>query len=87
MMRMFAIFDKKAQIFSDPICRLNSALAERDFQSIVGDTGTVYYKHPDDFALYEIGVWNAEKAEVQSIIPPVLVCDGSKFKAHLEVVN
>lgn len=88
IMRLFAIFDKVAQIYTDPISRLNSAVAERDFKTVCGDEGTVYNKHPNDFALYELGSWDPSTGGIESFVPPILVCDGSKFaRPNLEVVN
>lgn len=54
-MRLYSIYDDKAEQFSPPQVYLNDMLALRSFQGIVNDDKMLIKKYPEDFSLYYIG--------------------------------
>lgn len=66
---LFSVYDKKAEFFSDPFCRLTRSEALRDFSDLVRDNSTSVSRHPEDYALYLLAVfenvsgsWTVRKA-------------------------
>lgn len=57
-MRLYSIYDSKAEQFSPPQVYLNDMLALRAFEGIVNDDKMLIKKYPEDFTLYYIGNLN-----------------------------
>lgn len=56
--KIFAIFDKKSGLFSGLTLFVNYAEAVRSFQDAVGNSGSLFCSHPEDFDLYCLGEFN-----------------------------
>lgn len=54
-LRLYSIYDSKAEQFSPPQVYHNDMLALRGFESIVNDDKMLIKKYPEDFTLYYIG--------------------------------
>lgn len=54
-MRLYSIYDSKAEQFSPPQVYHNDMLALRAFEGIVNDDKMLIKKYPEDFSLYYIG--------------------------------
>lgn len=54
-MRLYSIYDSKAEQFSPPQVYHNDMLALRAFQGIVNDDKMLIKKYPEDFSLYYVG--------------------------------
>lgn len=54
-MRLYSIYDDKAEQFSPPQVYHNDMLALRTFQGIVNDDKMLIKKYPEDFSLYYVG--------------------------------
>lgn len=54
-MRLYSIYDDKAEQFSPPQVYHNDMLALRAFQGIVNDDKMLIKKYPEDFSLYYVG--------------------------------
>lgn len=54
-MRLYSIYDDKAEQFSPPQVYHNDMLALRAFQGIVNDDKMLIKKYPEDFSIYYIG--------------------------------
>lgn len=65
-MRIFTVYDEKACVFGQPQFMLTDGIALRMFGDLIQDPSTVIAKHPEDFALYEIGSYD----ETTGIITP-----------------
>ncbi len=64
IMKIFTIKDKKStygQLFTE----LNQLVALRNFNEVCNDVNTMIYKHPEDYALYEIGEYDNETGEIK----------------------
>lgn len=54
-MRLYSIYDSKAEQFSPPQVYLNDMLALRAFEGIVNDDKMLIKKYPEDFSLHYLG--------------------------------
>lgn len=54
-MRLYSIYDSKAEQFSPPQVYHNDMLALRAFEGIVNDDKMLIKKYPEDFTLYYVG--------------------------------
>lgn len=81
---MFAIKDAKLNAFMQPFAMSTRGQAIRAFSDQVNDAGTFSSKHPEDFTLYEIAVYNDETAamEYDDLVTkgnPVNLANGTDF--------
>lgn len=54
-LRLYSIYDMKAEQFSPPQVYHNDLLALRAFEGLVNDDKTLINNYPEDFSLYYIG--------------------------------
>lgn len=54
-LRLYSIYDSKAEQFSPPQVYHNDLLALRAFEGIVNDDKMLIKKYPEDFTLYYVG--------------------------------
>lgn len=55
MLKMFTVFDSKADTYIPPFCMRSTGEAIRGFITILNDDISDYCKYPADFTLFEIG--------------------------------
>lgn len=55
LLRLYSIYDNKAEQFSPPQVYHNDMLALRGFEGLVNDDKMLVNKYPEDFSLYYIG--------------------------------
>jgi len=70
-MVIFSIYDVKALAFITPFFLNNTAMAVRAFNDCAMDKGHMFNKHPEDYALYRLGVWDDHSAGIELERPPV----------------
>lgn len=54
-MKMFLIYDSKAEIYHNPLFNRTSQEGIRQFQTIANDKNTTIGMYPGDFTLFEVG--------------------------------
>lgn len=54
-LKLYSIYDSKAEQFSPPQVYHNDMLALRAFEGIVNDDKMLIKKYPEDFSLYYVG--------------------------------
>lgn len=54
-LRLYSIYDNKAEQFSPPQVYHNDMLALRAFEGLVNDDKTLINSYPEDFSLYYVG--------------------------------
>lgn len=54
-LRLYSIYDSKAEQFSPPQVYHNDMLALRAFEGLVNDDKTLINTYPEDFSLYYLG--------------------------------
>lgn len=55
LLRLYSIYDSKAEQFSPPQVYHNDMLALRAFEGLVNDDNTLINSYPEDFSLHYIG--------------------------------
>lgn len=72
---MLAIRDSKSEVFGRPFFMSTVGQAIRSFEDEVRreDENNMINRHPEDFALYKLGMYNDEDGQVQTITPQLLM--------------
>lgn len=71
-LRVFSIRDEKAGAYLTPVFFASVAQALRTFGDAVTNKDSGFSKHPEDYALYEIGVYDDNAGEIKGITPKFL---------------
>lgn len=69
-LKSFAIFDEKIGAYNPPFFERAVGLAVRTFGDAVNDEKSGLNKHPEDFALYEIGAYDEESGAFENLPKP-----------------
>lgn len=65
LLRAYSLHDVKALNYSPPFFQHNNGLATRMLQDLVNDQGTSVGRHPADFKLYCVGVFDDSNGSFQ----------------------
>ncbi len=66
---MYTIFDSKAEIYNLPFYFINDGQATRQFSDAVQNPETPFGKHPEDYTLFRIGLYEDTTAQFESTTP------------------
>lgn len=66
-MKIFCIFDSKADAFLAPIFAVTEGIARRMFYDVVNDPSSAFNKHPGDYTLFEIGDFDERKGFISGL--------------------
>lgn len=69
ILKVFSVFDSKLQVFNTPFFSRSEADATRSFSDLVRDSRTTVGQHPEDFFLYDIGLYSDETGEIDGSTP------------------
>lgn len=58
MLKVFSVFDSKADAYILPFFCVNTAVAIRGFSLACKDETSQFCRHPGDFTLFEVGTWD-----------------------------
>lgn len=78
-LKMFAIYDVKGQFFSQPFVAATNAAGMRQFGDLVNNPNTLFAAHPKDYALYEIGSYDDQTADLQKHKTNTMLAMGNDF--------
>lgn len=81
---IYSIFDEAAGIFTAPTIDISDESAIRNFQKACSEAGSMMNFKPSDFALYAVGIWDTETANIESFVPPSRLVVGSSERAVAE---
>ncbi len=73
ILAVYSIFDRKAIMYNTPFFQPNVAVARRTFADLLVDNKTIISKHPDDYALYELGHFDTNTALSVMYKMPLLI--------------
>jgi len=59
-MKMFTIYDSKAEAYMQPFFAKSTGEALRSFSDTCQDKNHIFAKHPEDFTLFELGTWDEQ---------------------------
>lgn len=64
--KIFSVYDQKAEAYAQPFFMLTTGLAVRAFEASVQDPSTSFSKNPEDFTLFEIGIYDDAKGVIKT---------------------
>jgi len=59
-MKMFTVYDSKAEAYMLPFFAKSTGEALRTFSDTCQDKSHIFAKHPEDFTLFELGTWDEQ---------------------------
>lgn len=74
--RMCSIRDEVAEAWMKPLCFRSDAEAVRSFSDAVQNPESDFYKHPQDFALFHVAMFDELSGEVEAEPQPGLLIQG-----------
>lgn len=77
---VYSIFDKAAGIYTSPTIDISENSAARSFEQAVANSGSIMNFRPDDFALYQIGVFDVESGHIEPVVPPSWIISGTNVR-------
>ena len=72
-LKLYAIYDKKAEEFGNPFVHTNDWLAIRKLNTDLKNPNSEIVLHSGDFALYYIGAYDSKSACITTDNPPKFV--------------
>jgi len=66
-MRLYSIYDTKAESWGNPVSIRTDAEAIRMFKVVANDDQSEIGKHPEDFMLFRVGTFNNETGSVEGL--------------------
>lgn len=78
--KIFSVFDKKVGAYKRPFISDNEVEATRGLQTAMRDPEIQISLFPEDFDLYEMGIFNDNSGLIEPIIPPLYICSAVEFK-------
>lgn len=80
--KVFAIKDEKAEAFMAPFTMPAVGMALRAFSDLVNDGSSAVSKHPGDYKLYQVGIFDDFSGILGGVdfaSGPVLLASGSEY--------
>lgn len=71
ILKIFSMFDTKAEAYVRPFFMPNLALAQRAIVRAGQEADHPFALHPSDYILYELGTWDEEHAEFGLSVAPI----------------
>ena len=65
-MKIYSVYDDKAQVWTQPFFQMNDAVAQRSISNAANQEGHNFNMNPEDYALYCIGEFNDEDGTIVS---------------------
>lgn len=72
-MNIYAMQDVKANAFGQPFFSPNDGLALRSVSDLVADRNSMPAKHPQDFNIFKLGVYDDNSGRIEANAVPVFV--------------
>lgn len=69
--KVFAVYDSKVQAYMNPFCMETSGQAIRGWIDAVNDEKTAFNRHPDDFTLFELGIYDEQSGTFENLHTPI----------------
>lgn len=76
VLNVYAVYDLLGESYGQPYFTANDKTAVRMFSDACKDPETPVGRHPQDFALFRIGVWNSDSGSLAGTDVPVPVVTG-----------
>lgn len=69
--KLFSVFDQKALAFMPPFFAVRTEQAMRSFTECANDAQHAFSRSPQDYTLYELGVFDDETALITNLPQPL----------------
>lgn len=70
--RYYAVYDVKAGLYGAPFIEVSDGTAIRAIQDVIASNDHPFAKHPADFSLHFLGIWNDRTGEIEGQKPEKL---------------
>ena len=67
----YAVYDKQAELYSPPFLEVKDGTAIRAIQDAIASKDHPFAKHPEDFSLHQLGVFDDETGLITANEKPV----------------
>lgn len=71
MLKIFSVYDSKANGFMLPFYATTPAVAKRNISRAVLDEETDFSKFPEDYTLFEVGQWDGDSGQIAAHVSPI----------------
>lgn len=85
--KLYVVYDEKALVYKYPQFQRSAGEAIRSFTLAVQDQNTEIGKFPEDFTLYEVGAFDDQNAQFESLPNPVNLGKGLQYVRTLDSSN
>lgn len=69
-LKMYSIFDRKAEVFNAPMCFVNDGICQRALSQIIPNDADMS-KFPEDFDVYSLGDFYNDSGRVEPLAPVI----------------
>lgn len=83
-LKVYAIYDQKAEGYLQPFFLQSKGLAVRQFQNFIADSNTPIHKYPQDFTLFELGEYTDHDGKMHPHPSPISMGNALEFKREVE---
>lgn len=73
ILRLYSVYDRKTAVFYPPFTGLSDGAVQRELRMNLR-AGVTMYEFPQDFDLFQVGVFADESGAVDAVNPTRLVC-------------
>lgn len=73
---IIAVYDKKTGLFENPFVVRHNGEAIREWDHVRQDKNTKFGKNPEDFDLFQIGVYEPETGNLETLKPATHLASG-----------
>lgn len=67
MLKIFTVYDSKAETYAQPYFASTTGQALRSFQDAIEQEDHIFNKHAPDFTLFEIGVYDDDTGQIMAL--------------------
>jgi len=80
MLKVFAVFDNAVKRYARPFNMTTTAEALRGWMDVVNDPKTEFYKHPEDYVLFQIAEYDEEHGRYENLHVPEALGSALKYR-------
>ena len=84
IIKMFCVFDVKAEAYQPPLFLLTEGQAVRAFGDAIANSNHEFSRHPEDYTLFEVGEFDDKHAGFDLLRSPRVVATGLELFARSE---
>lgn len=78
--KIFCVYDSKVGAYLQPFFAASKGEAIRSFSDVCNDSNSMFYKHSEDYTLFELGSFDDQSAVLTSNNTPISLGLAHDFK-------